>query len=856
MYHHGYKVMLGLATIATCMTPAATNLAYGAENNMAMLVNNQNGKLAVSCYGGLPCAKDTVDLIITIRNEKVTVANVHWDGTVDIVTDFSAVYDFDYYVAHYEDVKKAYANDKVGALNHFLNVGMKEGRKAKETFDVEVYKYNYKDLQEKYKDQLPLYYIQYILEGKSEGRNAADIIRIGTTVYNNVDYASVYNFEFYISTYPELLATYGLDDEKIIAQFVTEGMAEGNQASEDFNVLIYKNNYTDLQNAFGTDLKAYYSHFMNYGVKEGRNAVSFLYIDKQTGTPENPTHLTVYNGVDYAAVYDYDYYQKKNTDIIAACGTNDTVLLSHFVLYGMREGRQGSSEFDVEIYKENYPELTEKFGDNLKDYYMYYITTGKSLGQNAKTLLGTEPITVYNGVDYASVYDFQYYIDHYKEVKAKFGEDDLAALEYFVTVGMKEGHQAAENFNVQAYKNNYADLQAAFGDDLSAYYVHYINYGKAEGRKAEKNDVTPTIKPTATPTPTIKVTATPIPTAKPTVTPTIKVTATPTPTVKPTTIPTATPAVTIYDGVDYAAVYNYEYYLANNTDVKNVFGTDEEAVLAHFVNYGMKQGRQAAENFNVDAYKENYSDLRAVFGEDIKAYYLHYINYGKAEGRVAVKIVTPTPTVAPTVAPTVIPTVTPTPKVTVYGGIDYALVYDFDYYIGKYADLKNAYGNNPEAAIKHFVEYGMMEGRQASAAFNVQIYKDNYADLQAAYGNDTISYYMHYINYGHNENRNAMKNIHLTSFVHNGIDYSVVYDFNYYVNHYTDLKNAFGEDEFAAFDHFINYGMQEGRQASENFNVNIYRARYSDLRRIFGDNLPSYYVHYIQYGLKEGRIAR
>ena len=56
-------------------------------------------------------------------------------------------------------------------------------------------------------------------------------------------------------------------------------------------------------------------------------------------------------------------------------------------------------------------------------------------------------------------------------------------------------------------------------------------------------------------------------------------------------------------------------------------------MLAHFVNYGMKEGRQAKADFNAGVYRENYADLQSAYGNDLKSYYLHYMNFGKKEGR-------------------------------------------------------------------------------------------------------------------------------------------------------------------------------------------------------------------------------
>lgn len=89
----------------------------------------------------------------------------------------------------------------------------------------------------------------------------------------------------------------------------------------------------------------------------------------------------------------------------------------------------------------------------------------------------------------------------------------------------------------------------------------------------------------------------------------------------------------VYQGVDYSAVYNFEYYCNRYPDIRVLFGNDPAAALRHFVNNGMAEGRQGNENFNVAIYKQNYADLRNLYGDNLKLYYLHYINCGYREGR-------------------------------------------------------------------------------------------------------------------------------------------------------------------------------------------------------------------------------
>lgn len=78
-----------------------------------------------------------------------------------------------------------------------------------------------------------------------------------------------------------------------------------------------------------------------------------------------------YGGHDYSNVYDYSYYRSQNADLRAAFGNDANAYLQHFVNYGMAEGRQGRASFNVYTYRDEHPELWEKFGDNLRGYYLW-----------------------------------------------------------------------------------------------------------------------------------------------------------------------------------------------------------------------------------------------------------------------------------------------------------------------------------------------------------------------------------------------------------------------------------------------------------------------------------------------------
>ncbi len=82
-------------------------------------------------------------------------------------------------------------------------------------------------------------------------------------------------------------------------------------------------------------------------------------------------------------------------------------------------------------------------------------------------------------------------------------------------------------------------------------------------------------------------------------------------------------------------------------------------------------------------------------------------------------------------------------------------VFDADYYAEQYPDVVAEVGSEPAALLNHFVTYGVNEGKQGIATFNVSEYKNAYADLQAVFGDDWDAYVEHYFTIGINEHRTA-----------------------------------------------------------------------------------------------------
>ena len=449
------------------------------------------------------------------------------------------------------------------------------------------------------------------------------------TVYagDGLNYASVYDYNYYIKKYPDVVKKVGTDDAKVLAYFVEQGMAQHQQGSAQFDPVSYRLEYADLRKAYGNTWAGYYRHYVRWGEAAGLHG---------TGCTEMQNYVTELNGMDYASVYDYNYYIAKYPSVFNKYGYDDAAVLSYFVEKGMTYHQQASAEFDPVSYRFEYADLRKAYGDTWAGYYNHYVRWGKAAGLHGTGCTEMKDyVTVYGSMDYASVYDYNYYIAKYPEVANKIGYDDQKVLNYFVEQGMAQHQQASAQFDPVSYRFEYADLRKAYGDTWAGYYNHYVRWGKAAGLHGtgctEMKDY-----------------------------------------------------VTVYGSMDYASVYDYNYYIAEYPEVLNKVGYDDQKVLNYFVEQGMAQHQQASAEFDPVSYRFEYADLRKAYGDTWAGYYNHYVRWGKAAGLHGTGCTEMKG------------------YVTVYAGngLDYAAVYDYNYYIAKYPEVLNKVGYDDQKVLE------------------------------------------------------------------------------------------------------------------------------------------------------------
>ena len=190
--------------------------------------------------------------------------------------------------------------------------------------------------------------------------------------------------------------------------------------------------------------------------------------------------------------------------------------------------------------------------------------------------------------------------------------------------------------------------------------------------------------------------------------------------------------------------------MSHKVEVSTITVTAEDGTQTQyrlFVGRGVTIEQGFFDGFDVNSYRKRYPKLEKAYGNDIDAYYEHYFLTGKKAGWDGSK-------------GNFSEDIDDSDKTsTIYKGVDYAPVFDAKYYLNRYSDLKSAFGSDYAAALKHFVDYGIGEGRRASESFDVTLYKANYPDLQELFGDDNTKYVDHYLDYGINEGRCANRRI-------------------------------------------------------------------------------------------------
>lgn len=184
----------------------------------------------------------------------------------------------------------------------------------------------------------------------------------------------------------------------------------------------------------------------------------------------------------------------------------------------------------------------------------------------------------------------------------------------------------------------------------------------------------------------------------------------------------------------------------------------------------------------------------------------------------------------------------------------YEMLFDKEYYVQSYPDLKNYSGN----LFKHYEEYGWKEKRNPHPLFNTRWYLDNNIDVKEK----NINPFRHYIEYGFSENRipphplidvdwytaqtgyTPSENIILHYMEHCknfNISLHPLFNPNWYIGQNKELNS----ENINPFFHFLNDGWKKNKSPHPLFDMNWYCLQYGN---IIGGINPL--IHYVLFWKK------
>lgn len=135
---------------------------------------------------------------------------------------------------------------------------------------------------------------------------------------------------------------------------------QGEQDKKELSMNMVSNAYQNLEmfldNGYLLDYYELAAYAADYLERRGEKDA---YYEILTECLKNPYLLNrpkaqvtdyTYNGRDYSAVFDPDYYYDANPDLQTTIGFQPPELLRHFVEKGIMEGRKGNESFDINAY--------------------------------------------------------------------------------------------------------------------------------------------------------------------------------------------------------------------------------------------------------------------------------------------------------------------------------------------------------------------------------------------------------------------------------------------------------------------------------------------------------------------------
>ncbi|WP_338847348.1 calcium-binding protein [Massilia sp. W12] len=772
------------------------------------------------------------------------------------------------YIASYGDLMNVFKTDGDAGLNHYLNRGANEGRKA--SFNPQVYLDKYADVRALAGTDLQTATLHFIQTGFAQGRtdsmSSADALNgtagndsilsyggndtlyggLGNDVLEGGDGVDIARYDGKQSEYlysvkagvisvGDLNGANGNEGVDALRNIETLRFSDRDMSVTTLNALRYVASHADLIGAFGVNTDSATAHYLNSSVKENRG-VTFdaqAYIDKYAdvraavgGDLEAATRHFITTGFGQgrndSKLSADNLSGTTGNDSVLSYGGNDTLWggLGNDVLDGgdgtdiaRYDGKQGEYLYSV---KAGVISITDNNGANGNE--------GVDALRNIETLRFSDrdmSVTTLNVLRYVA---------SHADLIGAFGVNTDSGMTHFLNSSVKENRAVV--FDPQTYIDKYADVRAAVGSDLEAATRHFISTGFGQGRNDSKLSAD-NLSGTS-----------------------------------------GNDSVLSYGGNDtlWGGLGNDVLDGGDGTDIARYDGKQGEylySVKAGVISISDNNGangnegvdslrnmetlRFADRDMNVTTlhalrYVASHADLIGAFGVNTDNGMAHYLNSSVKENR--------------------------------------AVVFDPQTYIDKYADVRAAVGSDLEAATRHFISTGFGQGRNDSKLSADNLSGTNGNDSIMSYGgNDTLygglgndvlnggdgadiarydgkqGEYLYSVKAGvisisdnnganGNEGVDALRNMETLRFADRDMSVTTLNVLRYVASH-ADLIGAFGVNTDNGMAHYLNSSVKENRAVV--FDPQTYIDKYADVRAAVGSDLEAATRHFISTGFGQGR---
>ncbi len=427
---------------------------------------------------------------------------------------------------------------------------------------------------------------------------------------------ATFNAKFYSDKYSDLKAAFGTDATKLYDHYLQYGIKEGRQASAIFDVKYYLENNADLKAAFGKDYKKAYDHFIEFGYKEARKTAPVVNLGTnfyaEIGSVKAKLNVSINSG---------------NGDVLTYTDTSSAYQTWKFV-------RQSNGSYEIVnqatgkllsvpggTYSNNLG--TQVADDKDANYQRWFLHEAKS-GQYYLRSAGNSCYMLYVKDDATAINTplVVYHGAHATAQRFTVNKVEVSVIEPPVISNVKVTDVSSSGYTVSctatssigisrvafsswSHANDRDDVVWGNGTKNGNTYTFRVNtsdhnndtgaYGTrifAYDTNGEKTKFV----------------------------------------VADTTVPTKDSVITPSSLIK-KAVFNAKFYSDKYSDLKAAFGTDAALLYDHYLQYGIKEGRQASAIFDVKYYLENNADLKAAFGSNYVAAFNHFVEIGYKEAR-------------------------------------------------------------------------------------------------------------------------------------------------------------------------------------------------------------------------------